>query len=299
LIDTSFLESLIEYPNLLSEIDLNTIFKILNSAQNAFENENILLEFELNNLREEIYVVGDIHGDLESLLKLHNIFKAKKPCAVIFLGDIVDRGLKQLECLTFVLSLKILNPQQYYLLKGNHETWEMNQAYGFLEVFSRKFKGTYGFKEILELYNVIPICALVNKAVLCLHGGIPQDKDILKKIRNTKTKNFHTLNNSTSQALSQILWNDPKENLKEFTESFRGPGINFFGEDVFNEFLEENNLMYMIRSHERFPEGYRWFFKNRLLSIFSSINYLGKRNPIPASYAIITQDKISPKILEL
>ena len=299
MIDTSFLESLIENPNLLSELDLNTIFKILNSAQNAFENENILLEFELNNPREEIYVVGDIHGDLESLLKLYDIFKAKKPCGVIFLGDVVDRGLKQVECLIFVLSLKILNPKQYYLLKGNHETWEMNQVYGFLEVFSRKFKGTYGFKEILGLYNVLPICAIVNKTVLCLHGGIPQDKDILKKIRNIKTTNFHTLNNSTSQALSQILWNDPKINLKEFTESFRGPGINFFGEDVFNEFLEENNLKYMIRSHERFPEGYRWFFKNRLLSIFSSINYLGKHNPIPASYAIITRDKISPKILEL
>jgi diadenosine tetraphosphatase ApaH/serine/threonine PP2A family protein phosphatase len=299
LIDARFLKALIEDPHLLSELDLDTVFQILSSVREIFEDEEILLEFDLVDPRKEIYVIGDIHGDLESLIKLYNIFQTKKPYAIIFLGDIVDRGFKQLESLVFILILKILNPNQYYLLKGNHETWEMNQIYGFLEVFTKKFKGGYGFKEILGLYKVLPICAIVNKTVLCLHGGIPQDKDILKKIRNVKTKDIGTLDNFTSQALSQILWNDPKENLKEFTESFRGPGIYFFGEDVFNEFLEENTLMYMIRSHERFPEGYRWFFKNRLLSIFSSINYLGKRNPIPASYAIIIQDKIKPKTLEL
>jgi serine/threonine-protein phosphatase PP1 catalytic subunit len=93
------------------------------------------------------------------------------------------------------------------------------------------------------------------------------------------------------------MWNDPKENLKGFSNSYRGPGIYFFGGDVFDEFLHQNDLKYLIRAHECFSEGYRWFFQNRLLSIFSSANYRGNSNPNPASYAIIKNNEVIPKLL--
>ncbi|MHA2289375.1 MAG: hypothetical protein ACXABG_11375, partial [Promethearchaeota archaeon] len=92
-----------------------------------------------------------------------------------------------------------------------------------------------------------------------------------------------------------MIWNDPKSELKGFSESFRGPGIRFFGEDVFDGFMKDNDLKYLIRSHEIFPEGYRWFFNNRLLSIFSSAHYRGKN---PASYAIIKNGLVLPKIVD-
>jgi serine/threonine-protein phosphatase PP1 catalytic subunit len=90
------------------------------------------------------------------------------------------------------------------------------------------------------------------------------------------------------------MWNDPKSGLRGFSNSFRGSGIKFFGFDVFENFLKYNDLKYVIRAHECFPEGYRWFFNNRLLSIFSSANY---RGPNPASYAIIRNSEVIPKLL--
>jgi serine/threonine-protein phosphatase PP1 catalytic subunit len=257
---------------------------------------NPYLLFNLEDNTKEIYVIGDIHGNLKSLIEISKIIKNKNPELVIFLGDLVDRGPQQLECFLMVLSLKILDPQKYYLLKGNHETLEINQIYGFVHDFMSRFQNFEKFSEILMVYNVLPLCALINHSILCLHGGIPQDVEILNKLRDVKTKDLSIILSSVSQNLIQIMWNDPKKNLHGFSESFRGPGIKFFGEDVFETFLKENNLKFVIRSHECFPEGYRWFFHKRLLSIFSSANY---RGPNPASYAVINNDEVYPQILKL
>lgn len=299
LIEKTFLKELIDSPHNFSDLGFEEVSKILLNAKKIFENENLLLEFNLQNSEKDIYVIGDIHGNLDTLLKLYDIIDNNNPELVIFLGDIVDRGSKQLECLLFFLALKVLEPQRYYLLRGNHETFEINQMYGFYQVFIDKFKEPLRFEEILAVYNSLPICAIVNSKILCLHGGIPEDKKILQRIKGVRTTNFSNIIESISQSFIQIMWNDPKSELGGFSASFRGAGIKFFGEDVFDSFLKENNLKLLIRAHECFPEGYRWFFHHRLLSIFSSANYRGGSSPNPASYAVISKNEIIPKILNL
>ncbi len=111
----------------------------------------------------------------------------------------------------------------------------------------------------------------------------------MKNVPTTK------INMKIGISIYQIMWNDPKEKLEGFQESFRGPGIFLFGKDVFNKFMEANNLDFLIRAHECFSEGYRWFFNERLLSIFSSENYRGPSYPNPGSYAIIKNNVVIPK----
>jgi len=298
LIEKSFLNELIKDPNKISELKFHYISLILDEAEEIFKEEKLLLEFNLDDSKSEIYVIGDIHGNLDTLLRLIEIIGKKNPEIVIFLGDIVDRGIKQLECLILILVLKIRYPNKYYLLKGNHETLEMNQSYGFFQDFMSKFNDQKKFDEILTLYNTLPFCALINKSILCLHGGIPDDFEILRKLKGLKPKDIVSVFKSIAKSLIQIMWNDPKSGLKGFSESFRGPGIKNFGEDVFDGFMKEYNLNYLIRSHEIFPEGFRWFFNKRLLSIFSSANYRGKFAPNPASYAIIRNNLVIPKLVE-
>lgn len=297
MIESSLLQSIIKNPDLISKLKFEYISKILKISKKIFENENLLLKFNVEE-SDEIYVLGDIHGNLKTLMKLIELINENKPKLVISLGDIVDRGPNQLECLITILALKILRNDEFYILRGNHETLEMNQAYGFFYDFNQKFKDYNKFNEILAVYNVIPICAIINNLILCLHGGIPEDTDILKKLKGLKPKD---INNTVSinESLFQIMWNDPKETgVSNFSQSFRGPGIFFFGKDAFKNFMESNNLKYLIRAHECFPEGYRWFFDNRLLSIFSAVNYSGPSSN-PASYAIIKNNEIIPKTLEL
>ena len=294
MIETSFLQCLLQNPEKISNLSIEKITEILNRAKSILEEDNLLLEFNMGNI-EEVYVIGDIHGNLSSLLKLYEIIIDKTPNKVLFLGDIVDRGPKQIECLIFILALKILDPLKFYILRGNHETLEMNQDYGFFYEFSQKFESIDKYKEILEVYNVLPTCATINNEVLCLHGGIPEDFNILEKLKGLKAKD---LDNSLLKSLGvyffQIMWNDPKSGLSGFMDSYRGMGIKFFGEDVFEEFMKKNKLKYLIRAHESFPEGYVWFFNKRLLSIFSSANYIGNSFPNPASYAIIRDKTIIP-----
>ncbi len=298
MIDKPFLDNIIKEPYKISRLDFHYISQILREAEEIFKEEKLLLEFNLDDSKSEVWVIGDIHGNLETLQKLIDMIDEKKPEIVIFLGDIVDRGTNQLECLILVLALKIRYPNKYYLLKGNHETLEMNKAYGFFQEFKRRFNDNLKFDEVLAVYNVLPFCALVNKSILCLHGGIPEDIAILRKLRGLKPGDFVSKSKTVSKSLVQIMWNDPKSNLKGFSESFRGPGIKFFGEDVFNDFMKEYNLKYLIRAHEVFPEGYRWFFKERLLSIFSSANYRGNFSPKSASYAVIKNNLVKPRLIK-
>ncbi|HEY0088963.1 MAG TPA: metallophosphoesterase, partial [Candidatus Lokiarchaeia archaeon] len=235
MIDKDFLQKLIKKPENITKLNFESITEILNYVKAIFENENLLLEFDLNE-SEKAIVIGDIHGNLETLIKLvENINEEKpKPKYTIFLGDIVDRGPKQFECLILVYILKILYPQSVYILKGNHETFEMNKSYGFFNDFINKFKDYSKFNLILSVYRVLPYCAIINKLILCLHGGIPEDFEIINKIRGLKANNYtRELEKSIGGSLFQIIWNDPKEGLKNFSNSFRGPDIKFFGEVAF------------------------------------------------------------------
>lgn len=300
MINYSELDDYIDHPEKISDMTLTDISNIVNTARTIFQNETLLINLNLDNSEKEAYVIGDIHGNLRSLRKIIEIITKNNPKYIIFLGDIVDRGIKQIECLILVLILKILHPTKYYLLKGNHETFEMNQAYGFYYEFIERFKNHDKFKEILLLYQTLPICILINNSILCLHGGIPEDIEILNKLKGISPSvlDEHKIK-SIYKGIYQILWNDPKEveNLN-FSNSYRGPGIKFFGKIAFDRFMENNNLKFLIRAHECFPEGYKWFFDDKLLSIFSSANYRGYFAPNPASYAIIKNDKVYAKNIE-
>ncbi|MFX1277530.1 MAG: metallophosphoesterase [Promethearchaeota archaeon] len=294
MIKRTFLKDLINNPLKISKFHFEEISPILHDVKSILKDENLLIDLHCTNINKETLVIGDIHGNLESLLVFIEIIEKNKPEYVIFLGDLVDRGSYQLECLILVLCLKILEPNRYYIIRGNHETLEMNQAYGFYSEFIQKFRDFEDFNKILSVYEELPVCIRINDSILCLHGGIPTDYSILNKIIGLKPRE---INEKINASIYQIMWNDPKEEITGFNQSYRGPGIFFFGKDVFDDFMIVNDLKYIIRAHECFIEGYKWFFNQRLLSIFSAANYRGSYFPNPASYAIIKSDEIIPKNL--
>ena len=297
MIEKSFLNKIIKNPYSIAKLNFDQLIIVFREAVALFREEDMLLELKKEHPQDKVIVIGDLHGDLISLMRMMEIIRLENPKYVIFLGDIVDRGLYQLECFILVLVLKIKDSNKYFLLKGNHETLEVNQSYGFFQDFLNRFKDPKKFNQITAVYNALPYCALVNESILCLHGGIPEEFNAINKLRGIKTSEINLINENTAKSLLQIMWNDPKLKLKGFTESFRGRDIKFFGEDVFTDFMRENKLDYLIRAHEMFPEGYKWFFNERLLSIFSSANYRGMLTPNPASYAIIRNKTVIPKII--
>jgi len=299
MVDKSWLIKLVQNPFLISSLKFEEIYPILFRVYEIFREENFIIELNSNNSEDFGYVIGDIHGNLNSINYYTKLIQDNNPKFVVFLGDIVDRGPYQLECLIVVLALKILFPQKIFLLRGNHETLEMNQDYGFYNLFLTKYHQPSKFDSIVMVYEVLPLCCILNNKILCVHGGISSDFKALIALKNRKTANHINLTQNLRDSMFQMMWNDPKDEIRGFSKSFRGEGISFFGEDVFIDFMEKNNLKYLIRSHECFSEGYRWFFNKRLLSIFSSNNYYGPLKPNPSSHAVIRGKEIIPKNINI
>jgi diadenosine tetraphosphatase ApaH/serine/threonine PP2A family protein phosphatase len=239
-----------------------------------------------------VIIVGDLHGDLETLHKIIQLFFRDDYDTLLFLGDYVDRGAKQVEVVNVLFYYKRLMPDKILLLRGNHEDPIINRQYGFYDQVRLKFSN---YKRLYRAYNRIfsklPLAAITWNRIFCLHGGIPQDLEDINNINNLPHDEEHIENPITKQ----LLWNDPHKRVKEFKWSSRGPGIKRFGENAFYQFIKANKIKKIIRSHEKQKNGYKTFFDEKLISIFSSSSY--SRRVSTAVGTINKEGKI--KVLEI
>ena len=204
-------------------------------------------------------IIGDIHGYLQalnSIIKKRNEIECKN---ILFLGDYVDRGIQGTEVLLRLFQLKIEHLGHIFLLRGNHEDAEMNFHDGFFEEigFDKEF-----LLRINRTYAKMPVAAVLSGHTFCVHGGI------------NGTGSIDTIKKEES---IPYLWNDPSKR-PGFTPSTRGSDIKKFGPDIVDGFLTTNNLKRIVRGHEFFEEGYKWWFDGKLLSLFSCPDYVGQKN---------------------
>jgi diadenosine tetraphosphatase ApaH/serine/threonine PP2A family protein phosphatase len=244
--------------------------------KNLIRDVEKILEKEQNLIRVpkgKTMVVGDLHGDLETLHRIINEFFREEFKTLIFLGDFVDRGAKQVEVVNVLFYYKKLLPDRIILIRGNHEDPIINRQYGFYDEVRLKFRKS---REIFRLYNQafshLPLAAITWNKIFCVHGGIPDGLEEIREINLLPTKQEEISDPITKQ----LVWNDPKEFSKNFKQSSRGPGVKQFGREVFENFIERNQINGIIRSHEKFKNGFKSYFNEKLISIFSSQSYSKK-----------------------
>jgi diadenosine tetraphosphatase ApaH/serine/threonine PP2A family protein phosphatase len=221
-------------------------------------------------LSGDIHVVGDIHGNIDDLLRLFEICGYPPDATYLFLGDYVDRGFFGVEVMTLLFALKCKFPQHIYLLRGNHETQAISQSYGFLAECQKKFC-TILFAEFNFVWTALPIAAVLNESVFCVHGGISPSLHKLEHFAKLE-KPRETL----TGVFNDLLWSDPSRKIEGFEVSSRGTGY-FFSESVLEVFLEENHLTTLVRSHELSHTGMTWNFPNSV-TVFSNSDYTGHGN---------------------
>ena len=206
-----------------------------------------------------ILIVADLHGDLNALqLALRK--RTDLGCdTVIFLGDYIDRGPASLDVLERLFLLKMEEPDNVILLRGNHELKETNRFEG---LFRDLEYNEDLYARINQVFDNMPVAAVISDQIFCVHGGIPGPVK---------------LSEITKEGVYPYAWNDPSEE-NGINQSSRGLGMRTFGEDVFDEFLRVNGLEQMIRGHMVLEDGYRWWFGERLLSLFSVPDHCGMGN---------------------
>ncbi|CAM9508427.1 unnamed protein product [Ectocarpus sp. 4 AP-2014] len=278
-------------------------------------------------LQSPVYVFGDIHGNLEDLhFFADNIWKLGMNLTAgkfLFLGDYVDRGLLGLECLAYLFSLKLENPDKLFMLRGNHELRDVNgwveyyREKSFLWQCQNRFGDLLG-EDVWEACNAVfdrmPLAAVIDRDIFCVHGGIPRPldgsssriQDILSVPQVAGVCPPNDLETFESQQVaSDCLWSDPAKGdqarpmLNEdavgpsgFGESLRGGGAICFGAKAIDDFLAQGDLSYIVRAHEAHSEGVSLSKGAKVFTVFSTSKDHGQGRGAMCGCILVNHDKL-------
>lgn len=224
-----------------------------------------------------VFFVGDLHGDLDTLKKILEKIDVssmeKDETSLVFLGDYIDRGPKQLECLLTLLETWSLYPKNVILLRGNHEPLSNVSPYphDFPEELIIRFGYEEGNKIYLksrELFEILPMSAIINKEIIALHGGLPTTT-YMKAESLLEYLNGRGREDSLSVAV-ELLWNDPMEDPLVRLPSPRGAGY-LWGIPVTEWVRERFGIKLVIRGHEPSEMGYKFNHGGAVLTLFSRL----------------------------
>lgn len=285
---------------------VSQILQLCKHAESIFQRENMLME-----LKSPMYVFGDIHGNYSDLSyfldKLVPFGEIRCTAAhLLFLGDYVDRGENGVECTVHLLALKCLARRKVTLLRGNHEAPEVNgdvAEYGglsFRHECHRKFgesKGEDVWLAFNNVFRLLPGAAIIDKKVFACHGGIPRyeggNDDRLEMLRRQDFPRLPEIQSRSEcegpfiarcrQIMEDLVWSDPacqSEMIDKygFGDNRRGPGLKTFGSKAVDSFLQKYGFSHIFRAHQEKSNGLRISDNGRVVTIFSTSDYVGHQN---------------------
>ena len=183
------------------------------------------------------------------------------------IGDYVDRGYYSVETVTLLVALKIRYPSRITILRGNHESRQITQVYGFYDECLRKYGNANVWKYFTDLFDYLPLTALIDNQIFCLHGGLSPSIDTLDNIRS-----LDRIQEVPHEGpMCDLLWSDPDDRCG-WGISPRGAGYTF-GQDISEAFNHNNGLTLVARAHQLVMEGYNWSQDRNVVTIFSAPNY--------------------------
>ncbi|HSI86074.1 MAG TPA: metallophosphoesterase family protein [Candidatus Methylacidiphilales bacterium] len=219
------------------------------------------------------YVLGDVHGDFFALHTLLSYIKAQHtgPGAagnfrILLLGDMVDRGLHDMETLLLLLDMAMEFPHRVLWLAGNHDDalyLDSGAARFEATVSPSEFKdklnnlgGTHPFLRALG-YLLIAVAARLPRAVLfpdgtlATHAGFPL-RDVLPEVKNMAALN-------SPACLHDFLWSRATPHARRKTVR-RHEGCATFGYEDFSQFCQSVQGFFpvqrMVRGHDHVELGY-------------------------------------------
>jgi protein phosphatase len=272
-------------------------------------------------LRSPMVVFGDIHGNfpdmmffLNKVIAFDDIMLKYTTSNLLFLGDYVDRGPHGVECIMYLLALKCIAPKKVSLLRGNHESPEVNgdvDVYGYssfkyqcFERFGRE-KGMELWIAINEVFQFLPVIANIDKKIFCVHGGLPQytggDDRRLEVLADPSFPRVPVVqcndmsNVAQRMIVNDLLWSDPAApgapvDQFGFGPNPRGPDIKTFGARAVDMFCERYGFQYIFRAHQEKADGLRVSDNARVVTIFSTSDYAGHQNG--AGCVLVNEGKI-------
>uniref|UniRef100_A0A915C826 Serine/threonine-protein phosphatase n=1 Tax=Parascaris univalens TaxID=6257 RepID=A0A915C826_PARUN len=235
-------------------------------AKEIFLSQSSLIEID-----PPVRVCGDTHGQYGDLLRLFSRGGFPPTSNYLFLGDYVDRGRQNLETICLLFCYKVKFPNNFFLLRGNHECSNVNRVYGFYEECNRRYQSPRMWQAFQDTFQCMPLCALVGERILCMHGGISPDLKSLQQLRQIP----RPCDASTPSLEMDLLWADPVVGLTGFQANMRGASYGF-GPDILATMCKTLNIDLVARAHQVVQDGYEFFGARKLVTIFSAPHYCGQ-----------------------
>ncbi|CAG99490.1 phosphoprotein phosphatase PP4 catalytic subunit PPH3 [Kluyveromyces lactis] len=256
------LDEIIETLRQGKHVDEDSIYSLCVMAQELLMNES-----NVTHVDTPVTICGDIHGQLHDLLTLFAKSGGIEKNRYIFLGDFVDRGFYSLESFLLLVCYKLRYPDRIVLIRGNHETRQITKVYGFYDEVVRKYGNSNVWRYCCEVFDYLPLGAIVNNKVFCVHGGLSPDVLSINEIRTIDRKKEVP----HEGAMCDLLWSDP-EDVDTWSLSPRGAGF-LFGQNEVDKFLHTNSVELIARAHQLVMEGYKEMFDGGLVTVWSAPNY--------------------------
>jgi len=165
------------------------------------------------------------------------------------------------------MALKLKYPERIHVLRGNHESRQITQVYGFYDQCLKQYGSPNVWKYFTDLFDYLPLSIVVDNRIFCVHGGLSPQIDTLDDIRHLDR--LHEVPHDGP--ICDLIWSDPEERVS-WGISPRGAGY-IFGEDVTNRWNTNNGLVLTVRAHQLVMDGYQYTHNNQLLTLFSAPNY--------------------------
>ncbi|CAD8211107.1 unnamed protein product [Paramecium octaurelia] len=229
--------------------------------------EILISESNVEVVHTPVTVCGDIHGQFHDLIEL---FKVGGDCPgtnYLFLGDLVDRGFNSVETFLLLLAFKVRFPDRITIIRGNHESRQTTQVYGFYDECQRKYGSANVWRYCTDVFDYLTISAVIENRVFCVHGGLSPNIVEIDDVKSLDRKQEIP----HEGAMCDLLWSDP-EDINGWGVSPRGAGY-IFGGDITTEFNKTNSYDFICRAHQLVLEGYKTMFDDQLITVWSAPNY--------------------------
>ncbi|UCS19205.1 uncharacterized protein HLK63_C01353 [Nakaseomyces glabratus] len=232
--------------------------------------EIFLEEPSLLRLQAPIKVVGDVHGQFNDLLRILKLSGAPPDTNYLFLGDYVDRGKQSLETILLLLCYKLKYRNNFFMLRGNHESANVTKIYGFYDECKRRM-GSKSWRFFVDVFNTLPIAATIQDRIFCVHGGVSPELKELNQINQI----MRPTDIPDQGLLTDLLWSDPDPQIQDWSLNDRGVSYTFSKRNVY-DICSRFKFDLIIRGHMVVEDGYEFFAKKKLVTVFSAPNYCGE-----------------------
>lgn len=198
-------------PGTLASIAESEIKLLCQRVRPILLSQPMLLELEA-----PLKICGDVHGQFTDLLRLFEYGGFPPESNYLFLGDYVDRGKQCLETICLLLSYKIQYPENFFILRGNHEAAGINRIYGFYDECKRRYSIKL-WKIFSDTFNCLPVAALIDEKILCMHGGLSPEITSLQQIADL----VRPCDVPDVGLMCDLLWSDPDTSVNVSNKVFK------------------------------------------------------------------------------